>query len=245
MTRYTPLPDFALQCKDINRNHFYTYCLILSYCWNPDVDKFDWTAPSSIIQLSTCFDIPRSTLGDHIVVLETSGLIKLHRYSSHTISLIPTVTADQSAELPVDRLNSINTYLKNKESSLSDSKEHNDGISASADPPAVVVEIDEFLKTKFVGETTRLQFAASGKSLDYFKAWFRYHEIKGEPINYACNSIKSDLPMPEICLVCDGLNGEHKSVVDEKGQPIMCPLIEYPHWTMDDVAEMYGVLETQ
>jgi DNA-binding transcriptional ArsR family regulator len=239
MTNFTPLPNFALHQSELNKNQFFTYCLILEHCWNPETSEFDWTLPISTSQLAKILDIPRRTLSDHIDALTSAGMIHIHRYSSLTLSLIPTVTGDQPPESAGSRLNLFNTSLI-KTDSLSDSKEETGDQPPLGGAPPVAVEIVEYLRKKGVADTTRLQLAASGRDLGYFKAWFRYADITGQALNYTCNALLSDLPEPEICRVCLGVDGEHKGVVDEDNGYLMCPRDGRPELSARDVFEIYG-----
>ncbi|NIN00494.1 MAG: hypothetical protein GTO24_21150 [candidate division Zixibacteria bacterium] len=242
MTIYTPIPSEAIRSDQLNERVFHTFCRIVERCWNPETGKFDWIEPNSMSQIAKIFDKPRSTLIEHFKALERDGWIMIHRLSSMVLTIKPAVSVGEPTELSASRPITINTPSL-KESSLSMLKEKNVGQPTTVGQPTVNVEIVELLRSKGVGEPTRTKIASGNYSFSYILNWLKYNELKGDPVGYAIAAIRDDLPCPEFCKLCGGVDGDHKSVMDTDNALLMCPREDFPHLDGDEIYETFGELK--
>lgn len=242
MTRYTPIPSAIILTKHFNERIFHTYCLIMEKCWNPDTGNFEWSEPVSMSMMAKEIGKPRTTLMEHIGVLVKENMIQKYSYNDIAFALIPTVTVGQPTGVSASRPITIKT-LSIKKEALSELKKKDVGQPTGVGEPTVDAEIVEFLRQSGVGEPTRSKIAASGKPFDYIVDWFRNAELKDQPVGYAIAAIRDNLPAPEYCSLCHGIEGKHKIVLDEFSGPLMCPREDCPEMSIEDIVEVYGVIQ--
>lgn len=239
MTLYTPIPTEVIHNKNLNEQQFHTYCLIMEKCWKPEEFRIEWTEPLSMSTLAKDLGKPRTTLMRHIDQLVAEKLIEIHRYSEIAFALIPTATVHQPTELSTGGPITINTS-STREESLSALKKKNVHERTPVHERTVAVEIVEILKNAGVGDPMRWRIAKSGISLDDVRNWLNWMIAEGKPLNYAIAAMRDGLPAPESCKVCHGWNGEHKGVVDEDSNYLMCPREDRPELNALEIFEVYG-----
>ena len=223
MTNYVPIPTDVINSKKLNARQFHTYCLIMEHCWMPEKGNYDWLEPTSMSQLARDFGMPRSTLIEHLRVLTLEKLIEVFEISIVAFSIIPSQSVGQPTGVSVNRPTTIKT-LSIKKESLSELKKKDVGQPTPVGEPTVQEEIVVFLRSKGVGDPMRSRIASSGKTLDYITRWFRYVELKEQPVGYAISAIRDDLPEPDYCVLCGGVDGVHKGVLTElDGFLFECP----------------------
>lgn len=240
--KYTPIPSDIIPDGNLPDGVFRTYCLIMKKCWNPDSNRFEWTEPVSMSVLAREIGRPRTTLLRHIGLLAEKKLVQTHYFSEIAFTLIPTATVQQWSKVSTSGPITINTDSIKKIDSLRDSEEEDVHQWTPVHQRTVDAELVEFLRTEGVGEPMRSRIATSGKTLDYVKAWFTYVELKDQPVSHALVAIRDDLPAPEYCPLCRGVDGKHRGLIDEDSHFMTCPREDDASLTTSEVFARYGEL---
>jgi hypothetical protein len=244
MTSFTPIFNETIRHKGLNDQQFRTYCMIMEHCWNPDTGTFDWSEPMSMKKFAEKIGRPRTTLIEHVNVLRALDLLTIYYYSNSTFTLNPSLSVGQPTQMSVSRPISFNKNLDSINREVEVKKKKNVGAPTGVGQPTVNEQLANFLRARRVGDPTRTQIATSGVSMSYVKAWFNYYELKGEPennvIRYALAAIRDELPEPNICPVCRGIDGEHRGVMDEENFYQMCPREDYPDLSAAEIFHRFG-----